>query len=97
MLNFTSSLAESVEWDGRGQKPLQLLQNTHRYSVWGELSDGIWVPAYRGDDYAKAQDIANEHDEKMNVIIVDQRELRADDKWAAFEHSIEHDEEYGLR
>lgn len=97
MLNFTSSLAESVEWDGRGQKPLQLLQNTDRYSVWGELSDGIWVPAYRGDDFAAAQKVANEHDETMNVVLIDQREVTADEKWAALDHSITHDEEYGLR
>jgi hypothetical protein len=97
MLNFTSSLAESVEWDGRGQKPLQLLQNTHRYSVWGELGRGIWVPAYRGDDLAEAQQVANEHDERMNVLFIDQNLLRADDKWAALEHSIHHDEDYGLR
>ncbi len=97
MLNFTSSLAESVEWDGRGQKPLQLLQNTHRYSVWGELSDGIWVPAYRGNDISKARQVADEHDEKMNVVLIDQRQVTADEKWAALNHSISHDEEYGLR
>ena len=97
MLNFTSSLAESVEWDGRSQKPLPMLQNEHRYSVWGELHDNLWVPAYRGDDRAKARQVANEHDETMNVVIIDQKTVNNDEKWAALDHSIATDDEYGSR
>lgn len=70
-LNFTSSQEEAIDWDGRGPAPRQMSESSQRYVVWGELVPGTWVPAYRGDDAAQAQKVANEHDERMNVKFFD--------------------------
>ncbi|MGW8431603.1 hypothetical protein ACWGJ9_10970 [Curtobacterium citreum] len=70
-LNFTSSLEEAVDWDGKGAAPHQMSESTQRYTVWGEINPGTWAPAYRGDDAAQAQKVANEHDERMNVKFFD--------------------------